>query len=110
MPFPSGEGQKICSHPSSPTPAPDTHIDPHVGVALAQVVQDAGLIQESHVRHVVGLVEFGRVHLLNIILLHSDSLGEGSVKTQQELGNNTVNSHMGFWHNVPHTLWYPGRS
>lgn len=95
MPFSPGNGQKIHSHLSPPPLAPHAHIDPHVGVALAQIVQDAGLIQESHVRHVVGLVEFGWVHLLDIILLHSDSLGEESVKTQQELGNRTVNSTSG---------------
>lgn len=50
------------------------YIDPHVDIAAAQVFQDAGLVEESEVGHVAGLVELWWVHLLNIIHLHGDSL------------------------------------
>ena len=56
------ERSRTAATPSAP-PGPDTYTDPRVDVALTQIVQEAGLIQKGHVRHVTGLVEFGRVHL-----------------------------------------------
>lgn len=58
-------------------PLPFQIMDPHVGVVLTQVVQDAGLVQEGRVCHVINL-NLGRfiihhsIHLLDI--LHCDGL------------------------------------
>lgn len=94
---------------SSPPAAPGVHIDPHVGVALAQIVQDTDLIQEGHVHHVTCLAEFRWIHLLDIILLFSDSLGGGQDTVARELGNSTITGIVASGPGY-HTLWCPRSS
>ena len=89
---PCQEGGRRTAATPSPHPGPVTHIDPHVDVALTQIVQDAGLIQESHISHVASLVEFGMVRLLDIIFLHDEHLG---VKTQHMHQDIVLSHHHG---------------
>ena len=91
-PLPVRRGAEELQPPPPPHPGPDTHIDPHVDVALTQIVQDAGLIQESHISHVASLVEFGMVRLLDIIFLHDEHLG---VKTQHMHQDIVLSHHHG---------------
>lgn len=84
-------GRRTAATPSSPS-SPDTYTDPRVDVALTQIVQDAGLVQEGHVRQVAGLVEFGRVHLLDVIFLHDERL---RVKTQHAHQDIELSQHHG---------------
>ena len=90
-PLPVRRGAEELQPPLPPHPGPDTHIDPHVDVALTQIVQDAGLIQESH-SHVAGLVEFGMVHLLDVIFFHDERL---RVKTQHAHQDIVLSHHHG---------------
>ena len=47
-----------------------TYIDESSAVSCTQVVQHGSLVQVSQVRHVLDLLKLGRVHLLDVILLH----------------------------------------
>lgn len=47
-----------------------THVDESGVVSVLQVVQHRGLVQAGQLRHVLHLVEFGWVHLLNVILVY----------------------------------------
>lgn len=44
-----------------------THINKHGGVTGAQIVKNGGVVEESKIRHVLGLLEFRRVHLLHLV-------------------------------------------
>ena len=45
-----------------------TYVDESREVSLLDVVEDAGLVEAGEVRHVLLLVELGRVHLLDVVL------------------------------------------
>ena len=47
-----------------------TYVDEHAHVSCAQVVQDGGFVEVGQVGHVLVHEELGRVHLLNVVLLH----------------------------------------
>jgi len=46
-----------------------TYVDQLVDVTSPQVVKDGGIVEVSQVGHVLGFFVFGRVHLLQLILL-----------------------------------------
>merc|ERR1719376_1712791 len=50
------------------TEQPRVGIDQRRVVPLLQVVQHRSLVQARHVRHVLHLVELGRVHLVDVVL------------------------------------------
>ena len=51
-----------------------THVDKAGTVSALQVVENRSLVQVGHVGHIVDLLVFGRVHLLDVILLHRPRL------------------------------------
>lgn len=55
-------------------PEHHTHVDEAGVVAVLQVVQYRRLVEAGELRHVLHLVELGRIHLLDIVLVHRDLL------------------------------------
>lgn len=51
-----------------------TYIDQAGVVSVLDVVQHGRLVQTGELGHVLDLVEFGRVHLLDVVLEHEDAL------------------------------------
>lgn len=51
-----------------------TYIDQPGVVSVLDVVQHGRLVQTGELGHVLDLVEFGRVHLLDVVLEHKDAL------------------------------------
>ena len=60
-----------------------THVDHTGAVTALQVVQHRGLIEVSHVGHVLDLLELGRVHLLDVILLEGLGLQNNDPKIKK---------------------------
>ena len=67
-----------------------TYIDHHLDVATAQVVENRRLVQVRQIRHVLVHEELGRVHLLDIVLLHFPRLSITSKESTNDV-TSTIN-------------------
>lgn len=72
---PPGCGEGPAYFPGSPGACGKAHIDQPRGIALLEVVEDGGLMEEGQHRHVLNLIKFGGVLLVNVSFLHRHRLG-----------------------------------
>lgn len=70
-----GCGEGLAYFPSAPGACGRAHIDQPRGIALLEVVEDSRLMEEGQHRHVLNLVKFGGVLLVNVSFLHCHRLG-----------------------------------
>ena len=93
----------------TPGAAGRTHVDHPGGVALLEVVEDGGLVEERQHGHVLNAVEFRGVLLHDLVLPHRHRLrgkkrgGRGScgVRVGQLWGSDGVRVSCGMWEKGP---------
>lgn len=72
---PIGCGESPAYFPGAPGACGKAHIDQPRGIALLEVVEDSRLMKEGQHCHVLDLVKFGGVLLVNVSFLHCHRLG-----------------------------------